>query len=119
MRPMRHKWFFVWLAIGATFGLAILGTMSIGIFVLPVAAIATVVALRRPGAEAGLPGLISGASLPVFYVAFLNRDGPGTVCTAISGGQSCTDEYNPWPWLAVAVALVVTGAAIYHNQQHR
>jgi hypothetical protein len=48
--------------------------------------------------------------IPALYVAYLNRSGPGTICTSITGGQSCTDESSPWPWLAVGVGSLLGGA---------
>jgi membrane protein implicated in regulation of membrane protease activity len=99
--------------IGALYALALLGAMTIGIFVLPVAVVATVLIGRRRRARVGRPGLVSGTALPLMYVAYLNRDGPGTVCSAIAGGQSCVDEWSPWPWLAVGLALLVAGAIVF------
>ena len=58
----------------------------------------------------GLPGLVSGLSLPLFFVAYLNRAGPGTICRAIGAqGQECIDEWSPWPWLAIGVVLLIGG----------
>ena len=92
------------------YSLAVVGAMTIGIFVLPVAVVATVFAGRHRRTLVGLPGLIAGAAFPLMYVAYLNRNGPGTVCTATRTGQTCTDEWSPWPWLAIAVALLLAGA---------
>ena len=102
-------WFGAWGAIGAAYALAVLGAMTIGIFVLPFAVGATVFIRRRRQARVGLPGLFQDSALPLLYVAYLNRGGPGTVCSAIPGGQSCIDEWSPWPWLVVGLALVLAG----------
>ena len=114
MVQRRWGFFFAWIAIGAVFALSILGAMTIGMFVLPIAVGATAwLATRRHG-SGGLAGLISGLGLPLLYVAYLNRAGPGTVCTVDSGGgQSCTDEWSPWPWFALGAALVIAGVFVF------
>lgn len=37
----------------------------------------------------------------MFYLAFMNRSGPGTICTTTTTSQSCVDESSRWPWLAI------------------
>ena len=106
-------WFIAWIVVGVALMLAILGAASIGVFVLPVAVGLAALVATRNGSTVGLPGLISGASLPVFYVAYLNRDGPGTICRSFDGGSSCTEEWSPWPWLVVAVLLLLGGIAVF------
>lgn len=69
-------WFIAWMLTGAGYALGILGALSIGPYVLVITVAATFVLATRPGSTVGLPGLISGISLPMFYVAFLNRSGP-------------------------------------------
>jgi len=115
-RP-RWVWFAAWLIIGAGYALSLLGAASIGLFVLPLPVIATIVLARRQHARGGLPGLISGLGIPLLYVAYLNRAGPGTICTTITGGQECTDEWSPWPWLAAAVILLALGVAAFIARQ--
>jgi len=110
-------WFGVWSAIGAAYALALLGAMTIGVFVLPFAVVATLFVRWHRRAHVGLPGLISGAALPLLYVAYLNRSGPGTVCSAIPGGQSCTDEWSPWPWLSLGLALLVAGVIVFARRR--
>jgi len=108
---LRWVWFGVWLIIGAGYALSLLGAFSIGLFVLPLPVLATILLARRRRAHSGLPGLISGLGIPLLYVAYLNRAGPGTICTTITGGQECTAEWSPWPWLAAGMILIVLGAA--------
>jgi hypothetical protein len=62
----------------------------------------------RSGTEGAL-GLVSGLALPVFYVAYLNRDGPRTVCTSGPHGGSCIDEWSPWPFVAVGFLFLAAG----------
>jgi hypothetical protein len=117
---LRWAWFAAWLIIGAGYALSLLGAASIGLFVLPLPVLATILIARRQHAGSGLPGLISGLGIPLLYVAYLNRAGPGTICTTITGGgQDCSDEWSPWPWLAAAVILLGLGlAAFIARQRH-
>jgi hypothetical protein len=92
--------------VGAWFCLGFLAILRIGIFVMPVAAIAAVMLATRRGSASGLASLLSGLALPFLWVAYLNRSGPGTISTAIPNGTQCTDEWSPWPWLAVGLLLV-------------
>jgi hypothetical protein len=116
---LRWAWFAAWLIIGAGYTLSLLGAASIGLFVLPLPVLATILIARRQHASSGLPGLISGLGIPLLYVAYLNRAGPGTICTITSGGQDCTDEWSPWPWLAAAMILLGLGlAAFIARQRH-
>ena len=112
---MRWVWFGDWLAVGAGYGVSLLGAVSIGLFVLPLPVLATVLLARRQSARAGLPGLVSGLGVPLGYVAYLNRSGPGTSCTTTTrpAGQRCVDESSPWPWLAVAATLFVLGLVAF------
>jgi hypothetical protein len=106
--------FFAWPIIGAALSLSVLGAMTIGIFVLPFA-IAGLLALRKWGGDQrSSVGLISGAGLPVLYVAYLNRQGPGMICgTYKSGGGHCMEEYSPFPFLLVGTVLVVFGVLLH------
>lgn len=112
-------WFSAWLLVGAGYALGFIGIASIGLFVLPFPVLATLLLVRQRQATTGLPGLITGLAVPVFYVACLNRAGPGTICTTVTGGQQCNDEWSPWPWLAVGVILLVVGVAMFSHRQRR
>jgi hypothetical protein len=112
-------WFIAWTLTGAGYALGILGALSIGIYVLVITVAATIVLATRTGSKVGLPGLISGLSLPLFYIAFLNRSGPGTVCTSTATSRSCMDETSPWPWLVIGIVLLVSGAWWFANADQR
>jgi hypothetical protein len=75
--------------------------------------ILAVVAGRRGGSGRELLGLVSGAGIPLLYVAWLNRDGPGEVCRPITNGVECTQQLTPWPWLGAALALMVAGVVLF------
>ena len=102
-------WFLAWMLVGAGYALGLLSLPSIGAFVLVITAVATFVLVTRAGNRVGLPGLVSGLSLQLFYVAYLNRSGPGTICTTTATSQTCSDEWSPWPWLVVGIVLLVIG----------
>jgi hypothetical protein len=111
----RRSWgrFATWTLVGATWSLALIGIPSIGLFVLPAAVGTTVVVALRAPSSVGLPGLVTGLGLPPLYVAYLNRNGPGNVCTSSHGVQNCIQALNPWPWLGATVVLVTAGIAIF------
>jgi hypothetical protein len=58
-------------------------------------------------------GLLTGAAIPVVFVAWLNRDGPGEVCSRSATGESCGDEWSPWPFVVVALVLAVAGVLVF------
>jgi hypothetical protein len=105
-------WFGAWLAIGAACTASLAGAASIGLFVVPVAVAGTAVVVWRSSLR-GVQGVIAGFGLPLLYLAWLNREGPGTVCTAITGGRDCIQESSPWPWLIGAALLVIAGVAVF------
>lgn len=106
-------WFTAWAAVGAAYLLALLTIPTIGLYLAPLPIAATVLLATRRAARPGLSGLLSGAGVPVLYVAYLNRSGPGTVCSTTHSGQSCVDQYNPWPWLVGGLLMVVAGLAVF------
>jgi hypothetical protein len=111
----RWRWFAAWLLVGGLYALSLLSMLSIGLFILPIAVLATVLLCRHSEALRGVPGLVAGIALPLFYVAALNRNGPGTICSAIDGGRGtmCTDELSPWPWLAAGVMFLALGTFVF------
>ncbi|WP_343239869.1 hypothetical protein [Streptomyces sp. SID12488] len=101
-----------WFAVGACLvaGLAAILTVGLGFLVL-----ATVAAglLLWKGPRNAVVGGLAGLALPLFYIAYLNRGGPGNVCRSSSGGQTCTDEYTPIPFLVGGVLVFVAGFVIF------
>jgi hypothetical protein len=97
----------------------VLSILTIGPFVLLLTLFLCAFLLWRLDFGWGMAGLISGAAAPLLYVAWLNRGGPGEVCTGDSRAISCTDEWSPWPFLAVAVVLVVAGVVLFGRQRGR
>ena len=105
--------FLAWALVGASAAMVVLGALSIGIFFIPVVIIGAVALARRPNSRRGLPGLFAGLGFPLLYIAYLNRGGPGTVCTSFQSssgsGRSCGQEWSPWLWLAGGLLLAAIG----------
>jgi len=91
----------------------LIGILSIGIFVLPFAIAGTVFLARRSSSIRGATGIVSGLGLPPLYIAFLNRGGPGNVCTSIPGGQECSQELNPWLWIDAGLFFISLGVMLF------
>ena len=109
----RGSSFLVWFLIGAAGCFGVLSLLTVGGLVLPVTLLAAAFVAWRLGVSAQAWGALSGAGVVVAYVAWLNRHGPGTYCEPIGdGGTRCLQEWSPWPFLAVAVALVVVGVVL-------
>jgi hypothetical protein len=113
--------FTLWTVEGAGLALGLLTVLTIGVFVLPMAiALGAVLAWRGPRWLAG-PGIVAGLSLPLLYVGYLNRGGPGMVCTGqtplqrvapVAASGSCTQEWSPWPWIGTGLLLIVAGVVL-------
>jgi hypothetical protein len=107
------RWFFVWALLGAA---AALGTVSLGPLLLVPTALLGVFLWRRPGVRRSVFGLLSGAGTLLFYVAWVQRDGPGTTCWHTATASGCDQHLNPLPWLVLGVALVVAGVVAHTRQ---
>lgn len=111
--------FALWAVAGAGVALGLLTAPTIGIFVLPAALVlGSLLAWRGQRWLAG-PGVVAGLGLPLLYVGYLNRGGPGTVCAGPSapapvegGAGSCMQEWSPWPWIAAGLLLAVAGVVL-------
>ncbi|MGC4112904.1 MAG: hypothetical protein QM747_21300 [Nocardioides sp.] len=108
-----------WFVIGGLGCLGVLSLLTIGPFVLLGTLMLCGLMLWRVDFGWGMAGMLSGAAVPVAYVAWLNRGGPGDVCTYYAGGQSCTDEWSPWPFVVVALCLLVAGVVVFVRQRDR
>ena len=110
---MTRLWFLAWTLVGSAWALTFLGAMTIGIFILPIVITATVLLGRHHVARRSAVAAISGIGLPFFYVVYLNRAGPGMICTAnANGGETCGAQMSPWPWMMIGLAFVVGGAFV-------
>ncbi len=106
--------FLAWSLIGAGIAYSVLGAKTLGLFVLPFVLVVMFVLLRwGPDRKSGV-GIIAGAGLPFLVLGYLNRGGPGTVCGPFTnGGQQCSEEYSPWPFLMVGAFLIVLGVLVF------
>ena len=107
------SWFFVWALLGAA---AALGTVSLGPLLVVPTALVGVFLWRRPGVRRSAFGLLSGAGTLLLYVAWVQRDGPGTTCWHTATASGCDQHLNPLPWLIGGVALVVAGVVAHMRQ---
>jgi hypothetical protein len=112
-RAGRWSWFFVWALLGSA---AALGTVSLGPLLLVPTALLGVFLWRRPGVRRSAFGLLSGAGTLLLYVAWVQRDGPGTTCWHTATASGCDQHLNPLPWLIAGVALVVAGVVAHTRQ---
>jgi amino acid transporter len=99
-------WFFVWVLFGSA---AALGIVSLGPLLLLPTALLGLLLWRRPVARHSAFGLLTGAGTPLLYVAWVQRDGPGTTCWRTATASGCDQHLDPLPWLVAGVALVVAG----------
>ena len=109
------RWFAAWIVVGCALAL---GTVSLGLLVvLPVVVIAVLMS-RRPAALRSAYGALVGVGLLLLFVAYLNREGPGTTCWQHGTASGCDEHLNPLPWLALGVALIA-GGFVAHRLRRR
>jgi hypothetical protein len=111
--------FLLWAVVGAGGCLALLGALSIGIFVAPVVVLLAFVLLLATKADRSMVGVVLGVSAPLLYVAWLNRDGPGEVCRVEDRFTECAEQWNPWPWLVAGLAFAAVGIAVFQRVGHK
>jgi len=101
-------WFFVWALFGTSWALA---SVSLGpLLLIPTALLGVFLWRWRPAARRSAFGLLTGAGVLLLYIAWLQRDGPGTTCRPIPGpGIQCDQHLNPLLWLVIGIVLVVAG----------
>lgn len=98
-----------WAGVAILLCLALLTPFTIGPIAALLACPVLVVLLRRHGADgAAVAALVGAGALPL-VIAYLNRHGPGDFCTRTASSESCEEQWSPWPWAAVGVALIVVG----------
>jgi hypothetical protein len=98
--------FSVWILVGAAVGLGALVFPTLGLVLLTIVA---VVLIARPSARRSSFGGFVGAALPLLFVAWQNRAGPGWTCSSTASSTTCGQLLDPAPWLLVGLTLLVGG----------
>jgi hypothetical protein len=99
-------WFWAWAAVGVA---GALGAISLGPIALIPSVTAALAMSRSRSASRSALGLLAGAGLLSLFVAFVQRDGPGTTCWHTAMASGCDQHLNPVPWLVVGILLVGGG----------
>jgi hypothetical protein len=105
--------FLGWLLVGALWMAVFAGMASIGIFLLPVAGVATWFLARRPEPLRGIVALISLGGLPFFIRSRMNPQNQGVTMVGGLGGVTGGSETNPWPWVAIGALFIVASVAVF------
>jgi hypothetical protein len=104
---------FLWACVGALGAFGIAGLATVGVFLLGGAVAVAAVALSVPALRPPcMPGFLVGLSTAPLYIAWLNRGGPGMVCTTTADSVSCADQWSPWPFVAVGVLFAGVGLGL-------
>jgi hypothetical protein len=100
--------FWLWAIVGVGLGL---GVSVIGLFTVPASLLIAILLLTRTRLRGSAYGVLVGIGIPLLVVAFLNREGPGTVCHSFDGGRGmqCDDLYDPRKWATLGLAFIVAG----------
>jgi len=114
----KRSWgsFSAWAIVGA-------GASFVLLVFSPIVGFAALIAMGlwalRPTFPRSGFGVLSGAGVPLLYVAFVQRHGPGTVCWHTATSSGCDQYANPWPWLGAGICLVVMGLVGYVRRMRR
>jgi hypothetical protein len=110
LAPWAHPY---WFLTGAVIGFSVAGMLSIGIFLLPVALAAVVTGVLRDSLRnRAAISVIGGLATAPLYLAWLNRNGPGWICESTQHSTKCSEQLSPWPFLAVALALIIASGLV-------
>lgn len=110
--------FAAWAISGAALAMGLLAAFTFGPFALLAAPLFAGVAVLLGGANVSAVGAGVGPGVLSIGVAWLNRDGPGSVCSADVAGQVCTQEWAPWPWFAAGVVLIAIPVTVFVHARH-
>jgi hypothetical protein len=104
MHVARCRGFWLWSLAGALVTFSVLAAASIGLFVLPLAALVTALIARRMQDRAELLGALVGA---------------GAVCAVIALLQRGSGGLDARPWLVAAAVLAGLGIASFALLERR
>lgn len=107
--------FALWAVVGAGGCVTFLGVLSIGVFVAPVVVLLALLLLRTTKPDRSMLGAVAGISLPLLYVAWLNRGGPGDVCRVEDNVTTCSEQWSPWPWVVAGIAFAAAGIVLFQR----
>jgi len=103
---IRCLWFWAWAAVGALAALA----LDLGLFAAaPALSLGALLANVGGQRHRSAPGFLTGAGLPLLWVAYVQRQGPGTTCWHTAWRAGCDQHLDPLPWLISGAILVLTG----------
>jgi hypothetical protein len=112
-----HGWFAAWVIVGCALALGAV-SFALGPLVLIPAAVIAVLMIRSPTARRSAYGALVGAGLLLLFVAYVNREGPGTTCRENATMISCGEHLNPLPWLLLGLAFVAGGFVAYRLRRN-
>lgn len=102
-----------WLIAGLLWGFTLAGMLTIGVYLLPLAALCTLIGVLVPRFRGPAAfWMLSGVGVVPLHIAWLNRFGPGEHCETTPMTVSCTEMWSPWPFVAVGLLMVVAGIGL-------
>ena len=105
--------FAAWAGCGASAAFIFVGAFAVGpVAILPTILFA-ILATRLGGNNVSAVGVAAGVGVWGFVLGWLNRDGPGEVCTTTATGGGCTQEWAPWPFWVTGSVLVAASVAVF------
>lgn len=99
----------LWLLGGILVGFGVASLPSIGLFLLP-AGVLMLTLTGVLGRGRGWPFIFPGIALPLLWVAWLHRGGPGERCWETSSAMGCDGLLDPRPWLIAGLILLLVFA---------
>ncbi len=107
-------WFFAWVAVGVGVALAV---TALGVFAVPLALVVAVLLIVFHHADRSAFGVLAGVGLLCIYVAYVQRQGPGTVYWHTATASGSEQYLDPRPWLVAGVLLVTFGAGAFMRRR--
>ncbi|MCW2964490.1 MAG: hypothetical protein JWO17_1742 [Actinomycetia bacterium] len=111
------RWFAAWVVVGCALALGVV-SFALGPLVFVPAALVGALMVRKPNARRGAYGALVGVGVLLLFVAYLNREGPGTTCWQHGSTSGCGQHLNPLPWLFLGLGFVVGGFVAHRLRPH-
>ena len=111
--------FAAWGLCGAGAALILLAAFTFGPLAILPAAVFAGIALLAGGANISAIGSAAGVGVWGFVIGWLNRDGPGEVCTSSNSGSSCTQEFAPWPSILAGALMLGVSVTVFELLRRR